>query len=118
MEGNESTPLPTSFGLNPYWKKEDMREAREEGKKTGTIRWKDKEREIGSPDGTAALFPAITRPRNPEDIIISFPVSRYPPSSFPVYEFEGNAKLAHRIYFIKPFSKLPLAVKLSLQDKR
>lgn len=64
------------------------------------------------PTEPPALFPAITRPRNPEDIIIS-PV-------FLVREFERRQRRARRIYFIKTiFQHLPLllvAEKLSLSS--
>lgn len=62
-------------------------------------------RRSNGPDGAAALFSAITRPRNPENIIISLLVNLRPR----IRSHRG----AHRIYFIKPFSKLP-AAKLSL----
>lgn len=101
--GNESGAITDVFRIKfVLGKRGNAVEAGEGEKKTGTIRWKDKEereRETASPDGTAALFPAITRPRNPEDIIISFAVSRYPPSLFPAYEFEGNAKLGSSYLF-------------------
>lgn len=82
---------------------------RESGEGGSEPAWRRKESRREPP----ALFPAITRPRNPEDVIIS-PV-------FLVREFERRQRRARRIYFIKtifqPSPSLLVAEKLSLSSE-
>lgn len=78
------------FVLKYIKKKEGRKNVRNErGEKGNDPAWRRKESRREPP----ALFPAITRPRKPEDIIIS-PV-------FLVREFERRQRRARRIYFIK-----------------
>lgn len=90
-------------------KKERMLGTRESGEGGSDPAWRRKESRREPP----ALFPAITRPRNPEDVIIS-PV-------FLVREFERRQRRARRIYFIKtifqPSPSLLVAEKLSLSSE-
>lgn len=68
----------------------------------------------GSPYGTMALFPAITRLPVTLRILLYLPVCRRSPLPSPFQPLRdvrgsGGVSRTHRIYFIKPFSKLPPA---------